>query len=248
MKRTGVLLAAGLLLLAGCTSKGQIMDGPGMVRSYLQIDQETAALMMEQEEGCIVVDVRTIEEYESGHIPGAICIPNERIGAEPPEELPDFYQKILVYCRSGNRSKQAAEALFDLGYANVCEFGGILDWKGEIVTGQTVMLTVESNPTTGFSWAAEQDQDLFDVRSYFVSEPQEEPVDGSGGWEIFLLTPKQAGTARLTMTLSRPWEPGETDTQITCMFEIADDLTITVTEDGAEQGRECGFVPEIRVF
>ena len=80
----------------------------------------------------VIVDVRRQDEYDSGHIPGAILIPNESISTTQPEELPDLDQIILVYCRSGNRSKQAAQKLADMGYRNVYEFGGIIDWTGEI--------------------------------------------------------------------------------------------------------------------
>ena len=127
-----ILLAAFVLLLTACSSGGQIMDGEDMVRSYTQISQDQAKEMMEKEDGHIIVDVRRMDEFETGHIPGAICIPNESIGTEQPEELPDLNQVILVYCRSGNRSKQAAQKLFDMGYTNVYEFGGIIDWTGEI--------------------------------------------------------------------------------------------------------------------
>ena len=81
----------------------------------------------------IVVDVRTQEEYDYGHIPGAICIPNESIGDKQPAELPDLDQIILVYCRSGRRSKEASQKLADIGYTRVYEFGGIIDWTGEVV-------------------------------------------------------------------------------------------------------------------
>ena len=100
--------------------------------TYEQIDQETAREMMAREDGHVVVDVRRQDEYDAGHIPGAILVPNETIGEEMPEALPDLEQVILVYCRSGNRSKQAAEKLADIGYRNVYEFGGIIDWTGEI--------------------------------------------------------------------------------------------------------------------
>ena len=122
------------LLLTACSFGSQVMDGEDMVRSYTQISQEKAKQMMEQNGTQIIVDVRTQEEYNSGHIPGAICIPNESIGTEQPEELPDLDQVILIYCRSGNRSKQAAQKLFDMGYTNIYEFGGINDWTGEVVT------------------------------------------------------------------------------------------------------------------
>ena len=90
--------------------------------------------MMARDDGHVVVDVRRQDEYEAGHIPGAILIPNESIGTEQPEQLPDLDQVILIYCRSGNRSLQAAQKLADMGYANVLEFGGINTWEGEIVT------------------------------------------------------------------------------------------------------------------
>ena len=91
--------------------------------------------MMQKEAGYIILDVRTEEEYEEKHIPGAICIPNETIGTEEIEALPDKNRLIMVYCRSGNRSKKAAEKLVKLGYTNIVEFGGINDWKGETVSG-----------------------------------------------------------------------------------------------------------------
>lgn len=131
--RITLLLAAVLLLLTGCSRSGQVMDGEDMFLpvSYTQISQEEAGEMMERDDGHIIVDVRRQDEYDAGHIPGAILIPNESIGTEPPKELPDLNQIILIYCRSGNRSKQAAEKLAAMGYTNVYEFGGISTWTGE---------------------------------------------------------------------------------------------------------------------
>lgn len=120
------------LMMGGC-GMFQVMDGDGMVRSYKQISQEEARKMMEEDDGHVIVDVRRIDEFNEGHIPGAICIPNESIADERPAELPKLDQVILVYCRSGRRSKEAAQKLFDMGYANVYEFGGIMDWTGEVV-------------------------------------------------------------------------------------------------------------------
>lgn len=113
------------LLLAGCTS----LDSAG----YTQVSSEKAAQLMADYDDEIVLDVRTPEEYAEAHILGAINVPNEEIGEEPIAELPDKDQIILVYCRSGNRSKQAAQKLADQGYTNVVEFGGINDWHGETV-------------------------------------------------------------------------------------------------------------------
>ena len=131
MRRFAVLLLV-MLLMTGC-AMGQAVDGGGMERSYTQISQDEAKEMMAQDDGHVIVDVRRQDEYDDGHIPGAILIPNESIGTEPPEALPDLDQIILVYCRSGRRSKEAAQKLFDMGYTNVYEFGGIIDWTGEIV-------------------------------------------------------------------------------------------------------------------
>ncbi len=132
-----LLIAVLLIAVMSACSYGQIMDGDGMVNSYRQIDQETAKRMMEQDDGHVIVDVRRQDEYDAGHIPGAILIPNESIGSEMPEELPDLNQVILIYCRSGNRSKQAAQKLFDMGYTRIYEFGGINTWTGEITTNET---------------------------------------------------------------------------------------------------------------
>ena len=98
---------------------------------YKQISQEEAKDMMARDDGHIIVDVRRQDEYDEGHIPGAILIPNESIDKERPKELPDLDQIILVYCRSGRRSKEASEKLAKMGYTNIYEFGGIITWPGE---------------------------------------------------------------------------------------------------------------------
>ena len=117
-----------LLLLAGCGAQSE-------ESTYRQINAEEAAAMMEEESGYLILDVRTAEEYIQKHIPGAINVPNETIGSTAPEQLPDREQLILIYCRSGNRSKQAADKLAALGYTNIVEFGGINSWQGETVAG-----------------------------------------------------------------------------------------------------------------
>ena len=102
--------------------------------SYTQISMEEAVAMMEKETDYIILDVRTAEEFTQKHIPDAINIPNETIGSEELTELPDKNQLVFVYCRSGNRSKQASEKLAALGYTKIYEFGGINDWIGETVS------------------------------------------------------------------------------------------------------------------
>ena len=99
---------------------------------YLNITAEEAKQIMDSEEGYIILDVRTQEEYDQGHIPGAIPIPDTEINAKAEEVLTDKAQLLLVYCRSGRRSKLAAEALVELGYTNIKEFGGIIDWPYEV--------------------------------------------------------------------------------------------------------------------
>ncbi len=101
--------------------------------TYKQISQDEAKRMMELDDGHVVVDVRRPDEYAQGHIPGAILIPNEHIINTPPSQLPDPEQIILIYCRTGRRSKEASQKLADMGYTNVYEFGGIYDWTGEVV-------------------------------------------------------------------------------------------------------------------
>ena len=91
---------------------------------------------MQAEDGHIIVDVRRQDEYDSGHIPDAILIPNESIGTEQPKELPVLDQVILIYCRRGRRSKEASQKLADMGYTHIYEFGGIIDWTGEVVTSE----------------------------------------------------------------------------------------------------------------
>ena len=109
----------------GCSDDGSA--------TYDQISAAKAKALMDSESGYIIIDARTQEEYDEGHIPGAILIPEYEIADRAEKELPDKDQLILVYCRSGRRSKIAAEELVKLGYTNVKEFGGIIDWEYEIV-------------------------------------------------------------------------------------------------------------------
>ena len=117
-----------LFLFAGCGFSAETGS------SYKQISMEEAISMMEKESDYILLDVRTAEEFEEKHIPGAINIPNETISSEEIPELPDKDQLILVYCRSGNRSKQASRKLAEQGYTNIVEFGGINDWPLDTVS------------------------------------------------------------------------------------------------------------------
>ena len=127
MKKLIFLLLA-VMMLTACGQDKE--DNQGAV--YMNITAEKAKQIMDTEEGYVILDVRTQEEYNQGHIPGAIVIPHEEIADKAEEALTDKDQLILVYCRSGRRSKIAAEALVELGYTNIKEFGGIIDWPYEV--------------------------------------------------------------------------------------------------------------------
>ena len=122
-----ILLSA--LMITGCAGTRN-----SQTTTYRSITMDEAVDMMAQETSYIILDVRRADEFAAGHIPGAINVANESIGTAEILELPDKDQLIMVYCRSGRRSKEASEKLVKLGYTNIVEFGGILDWKGEIVT------------------------------------------------------------------------------------------------------------------
>jgi rhodanese-related sulfurtransferase len=123
MKKLVFLLLA-VMMLTACNQAKE--NDQGAV--YVNITAEEAKQIMDSQEGYRILDVREQEEYDAGHIPGAILIPYTQIKEKANEMLPDKNQLILVYCRSGRRSKIASEALVELGYTNIKEFGGILDW------------------------------------------------------------------------------------------------------------------------
>ena len=127
MKKLFFLLLA-VMLLTACGQDKE--NDQGAV--YVNITVEKAKQIMDSEEGYIILDVRTQEEYDEGHIPGATQISHEEIAEKAEDVLTDKDQLILVYCRSGRRSKIAAEALVELGYTNIKEFGGIIDWPYEV--------------------------------------------------------------------------------------------------------------------
>ena len=127
MKKLIFLLLA-VMLLTAC---GQDTENDREA-VYVNITAEEAKRIMDSQDGYIILDVREQDEYDAGHIPGAILIPYTQIEEKAKEMLPDKDQLILVYCRSGRRSKIAAEALAELGYTNIKEFGGIIDWPYEV--------------------------------------------------------------------------------------------------------------------
>ena len=137
MKKICMLLLVALLL-GGCAKEetpGQTIQPTQTTETtreaYMNITQEEAKKLMDSEQDYIILDVRTQTEFDEKHIPGAILIPHDEIGERAAQELTDKDQLILVYCRSGNRSKKASEVLKDLGYTYIREFGGINDWPYE---------------------------------------------------------------------------------------------------------------------
>ena len=127
LKRLIFLFLAAVLLTACGQDKENDREAV-----YVNITAEAARQIMDTEEGYIILDVRTREEYDQGHIPGAVLIPDTEIKARAEEVLTDKDQLILVYCRSGRRSKLAAQILVELGYTNIKEFGGIIHWPYEV--------------------------------------------------------------------------------------------------------------------
>ncbi|MDD3219147.1 MAG: rhodanese-like domain-containing protein [Lachnospiraceae bacterium] len=121
-----------VLLLSAC---GTSAKKNNLENDSKKITAEEAYDRMNSGDEITILDVRTQEEYDTVHIPGAILIPNEEIGDTKPDQLPDLDAEILVYCRSGNRSAQAAKKLVSMGYTNIYDFGGINDWNYETESG-----------------------------------------------------------------------------------------------------------------
>ncbi len=136
MRRKTAAALLAVCILSGCS---------GNSTAYRSLSQNEAMAMMEAETDYVILDVRRPDEYETKHIPGAVNIPNETISDVRPEELDDLSQLIFVYCRSGNRSRQAAQKLADMGYTNIMEIGGIETWPGEITEGEEIREALTKN-------------------------------------------------------------------------------------------------------
>lgn len=217
MRRTVFILFVSILILSltGCFLK---TDGPDMERkTFTQISQEEAKDMMAKE-GCVIIDVRTREEYDSGHIPKAICIPNESITDTKPADLPDPDQVILVYCRSGRRSKEAAEKLVNMGYTRIYEFGGIIDWTGDIVT---------DNTTTANETAAETEEPESIPGIKLLIGKRQVPVT----WEDNASVDALKDLLPLTIPMSMYED-----------FEQVGPIGQTIPSDDQEMSTECGDI------
>ena len=129
-----VILASLFFLLKNRKEAPAPVQSSGTEAVYHKLTPQETKARMDSGDSVTVVDVRTAEEYAQGHIPGALLLPNETIGTEKPAQLPDTGAEIQVYCRSGRRSKQAAEKLVAMGYTAVYDFGGIIDWPFDVVT------------------------------------------------------------------------------------------------------------------
>ncbi len=125
-----VLAAVAVILII--TAVRHLTKGDKTMAEYTSITMQEAKEIFAEGGSYIILDVRTAEEYAEGHIPGAVNVPNEDIDGTRPDELLDINQTIYVYCRSGRRSRQAASKLAAMGYTNIIEFGGILDWTGDL--------------------------------------------------------------------------------------------------------------------
>ena len=131
MKKVIIILIILVVIIGGVIMLDKNIEKE-TTKQIQYVSMEEITTIMQENTNYIILDVRTIEEYNQGHIPNAICIPNETIDETVTTKLPNKDQLILIYCRSGNRSKQAALKLQQLGYTNLVEFGGIIDWDGPI--------------------------------------------------------------------------------------------------------------------
>lgn len=232
MKRWILLLAALLLLLSACEKAPPEVEP--VQASYTQISQEEAKERMAREDGHLLLDVRRRDEYDQGHIPGAVCLPNETIGETAPAELPDKDQVLLIYCRSGNRSKQAAQKLADLGYTNVYEFGGILDWDGDVVTDEPADAPEPATLVlSSFSGGGpEYDVTVADPALVSVSSSREYPqgaedLDGASYDVIYSFTGLRPGETTVTLTARSPIaENYDAEYRLT----VGEDLTVTLAQ------------------
>ena len=129
-RNIGIIIFAGAAMLFSCTVKA---DEKKAVSQFKSITMDEAAKLMDTKNDFILVDVRRPEEYKEGHIPGAVLLTNETITEKTAEQvIKDKNQKVLVYCRSGRRSLDAAKKLSAMGYTDIIEIGGIMSWKGKI--------------------------------------------------------------------------------------------------------------------
>ena len=129
-----VILIIASLLMISCDNSAENIEGNGTEGKVLMISPEEAKESLDENSEIILLDVRTPSEYESGHIEGAVLLPLDNITEEASEVIPDNEKIYYVYCRSGNRSATAEQLLVDMGYKNIYDLGGIIDWPYDTVT------------------------------------------------------------------------------------------------------------------
>ena len=229
------VIAAGFLVC--CAKKDKSHESDRVKKTYTQISQEEAMQMIGQDDGHIIVDVRRQDEFDTGHIPGAVCIPNESICDTQLKLLPDKDQIILVYCRSGNRSKQASQKLADMGYTHVYEFGGIIDWTGEIVTDegsvQPAQLSFESFDGGGYDYSIslKDDQLVSYIKKHIYRDPYHDMQTGSAYNVVFTFTGLRPGETDMTVTAVSPIIPEET---YSYRVKVNEDLTVEILQSDSE--------------
>ena len=252
MKRIISAVLAALAALTGCSAV-QRNDVPPGTGTYTQISQSEAQEMMQRGDGHIIVDVRRQDEYESGHIPGAVLIPNESISDTPPAELPDPAQVILIYCRTGNRSKQAAQKLADMGYSNIYEFGGITTWQGSIVSGseqtegngmnyELVFHSFDGGGPRFSAAAADPEIVSASLRTVRKTDPKSTET-GSPFSVICTLTGLRPGKTNVTVEERSPIADNSDHIYT---VTVGEDLGITVAERGAFESQ--GVLAEMKML
>ena len=254
MKRLILLLAAAILLITtGCSAIPP--QNNAAAASYTQISQEKAAEMMAKDDGHVIVDVRRQDEYEEGHIPGAILIPNESIENDRPEELPDLDQIILIYCRSGRRSKEASQKLADMGYKNIYEFGGITDWTGDIVTGtapgiasKTASLSFSSfdggGPVFSLRFTGLEDVISYTCIKNYGTKP-DEPIDGAPFDVMFSFTGLKPGE---TTFIIEERSPITANCDIKYSAIVDEDLNVTIKHLSTEDLDAVNPIPTLVIM
>ena len=217
-------LLLSFVLLTGCG--GPEAQSPGKA-PYLSISQAEALEMMQQPElNALIVDVRRADEYAERHIPGAVLVPNESITDTMPEALPDLNQTLLLYCRTGRRSKEAAEKLGKMGYTRVFEFGGIVDWTGETVSGSEEEVEAEE-----ITEGLQPGKLLIDCFERTVGTPEEQPYT-----EIVLY--EYSAGQLLLETYTGGGTPGEKCTQYLVPPEAYENALQVIRKTGMKEWNE----------
>lgn len=242
MRLKDVVIASMALLLGACSApEGEhfVADSGGMMRlPYLRIDEAEAQRMMEQKNGYIILDVGSKDEYDAGHIPGAVSLPADTIGTERPEELADLYQTILLYSRDAEKGRKAAEKLGNMGYCQVYEFGVLHDWTGPVETGaesgskgEPAVLSFSSFSGGGPSYSVSvADPDILSCSSETVFDESTYGMPGAGYQEVYTFSGLRPGTTTVTVTASF-MDESLSQTVYTAVVDESLNVALTLRED-----------------